>query len=101
MRTRVTLRTLPRSSLIHSPSPTADQRVARLLSTTLPGTLASLVLAVTADAPGVTSTSFGGTVGVRVGVGVGVAVGVGVTVGTGVGVRSALGPTSAVVSGRR
>jgi hypothetical protein len=34
----------------------ADQRVARVLSTALAGTLPSFVLAVTAEAPGVTST---------------------------------------------
>src|SRR5205809_102146 len=48
----------PMSSWSHAPSPLPDQRVARLLSTTLPGTLVSLVLAVTPEAPGVTSRSW-------------------------------------------
>src|SRR4029079_877888 len=97
---------LPRSSLIHCGSPMADQRVPRLLSTTFPGTFPSSVLALTAAAPGVTSTSppvgivgvgVGVAVGagvVGVGVGVGVAVGVGVGVAVGGGVEPAFGPTS-------
>jgi hypothetical protein len=52
------------------------------LSTVLPGTLPSLVLAVTADAAGVISVAVGG-----VGVGV-IGVGVGVAVGAGVGAES-------------
>jgi hypothetical protein len=51
-----TVRVVPRSSWIQAPSPQPDQRVARLLSIVLAGTLPSLVLAVTAPAPGVTST---------------------------------------------
>jgi hypothetical protein len=58
--------------------------VARLPSTVLPGTLASLVLAVTPDAGGVISTHPPGTVGVGVGVGLGGVVAVGVGVGLGV-----------------
>jgi hypothetical protein len=55
------------------------------LSTVLAATFESLVLAVTPEAPGVTST--GVVIGVAVGVGVidGVSVGVGVAVGVGVG----------------
>jgi hypothetical protein len=56
------------------------------LSTTLPGTFPSFVLAVTPEAPGVISMSPPGIVGVGVGVGVAVGVGVGVPVGVGVGV---------------
>src|SRR5687767_6756824 len=97
MRTRVTVRLVPRSYLIQWPSPFADQRVDRLLSTVLPGTLPSFVLAVTEPEPGVTSTSPpGGVVGVGVAVGPGPVVGVGegVAVGpgdVGVGVGVALG----------
>jgi hypothetical protein len=64
----------------------ADQRVPRLSSTVLAGTLPSFVLAVTPEAPGVSSTTGGGGSGVFVGNGVGVdvgaVVGVGVAVGT-------------------
>src|SRR5688572_93927 len=76
----VTTCVAPRSRRSHCPSPLADQRVDRLLSTALAGTLPSFVLAVTPEAPGVISDVAGG---------VGVAVGVGVTdgeVGVGVGV---------------
>jgi hypothetical protein len=52
-RTYDTLRGVPRSYWIHCPSPLADQRVARLPSTVLPGTLPSFVLAVTPPADGV------------------------------------------------
>jgi hypothetical protein len=55
MPTRLTVRTAPRSKRIQAPSPKPDQRVARLLSTALPATLVSLVLAVTAEAAGVIS----------------------------------------------
>src|SRR5437762_194852 len=98
MRTRVTVRTVPRSSLIHCPSPLADQRVDQLLSTALPGTLPSLVLAVTPAAPGVTSTSAGGT-GVAVGAEVAVGRGVGVGVAPGIGVAVAVGRGVAVGTG--
>src|SRR5689334_16905117 len=91
MRTRVTVRTAPRSNFIQAQSPSADHRVPRLLSTVLPGTLPSLVLAVTPEAGGVTSTSEGGAVGVAVGAGVGVGRGVGVAVGAGVGVGRGVG----------
>src|SRR5262245_25734953 len=91
MPTRVTVRIDPRSSWIHCPSPLADQRVARLLSTTLPGRLPSFVLAVTPEALGVTSTSLAGVVAVGVGVGVGVTTTIGVGVGVGVGVGPAGG----------
>src|SRR5438046_1018705 len=97
------VRVVPRSSFSQAPSPFPDQRVARLLSTALAGTLPSFVLAVTAEPAGVISTNAGVAVGggvrvatgvgVGVGLGVGVAVGdgVGVTVGTGVGVRVGVG----------
>src|SRR5687767_5758127 len=94
MRTRVIVRLVPRSYLIQCPSPFADQRVDRLLSTVLPGTLPSFVLAVTEPAPGVTSTSPpAGVVGVGVGVGpvTGVGVGLGVGVGPVPGVAVGLG----------
>jgi hypothetical protein len=45
----------PRSTFSQCPSPTADQRVARLPSIAFAGRLASLVLAVTVD-PGVRFT---------------------------------------------
>jgi hypothetical protein len=96
------VRLVPRSYLIQCPSPFADQRVDRLLSTVLPGTLPSFVLAVTEPEPGVTSTSPpGGVVGVGVAVGPGdVGVGVGVAlggfVGVGVGVGVGLVPPSHV-----
>src|SRR5687767_589077 len=84
MRTKSTVRVVPRSSCSHWPSPLADQRVARLLSTVLPGRFPSLALAVAAEAGGVISTVPPPDVGVGVGVGKGesVAVGVGVGVGT-------------------
>src|SRR5262249_51963154 len=47
--------TEPRSNWSHCPSPLADQRVSRLLSTAFDGTLPSFALAVTPDAPGVIS----------------------------------------------
>src|SRR5262245_38264745 len=56
MPTRLTVRTAPRSRRSQAPSPRPDQRVFRLLSTALPATLVSLVLAVTAEAAGVIST---------------------------------------------
>src|SRR5262245_14521829 len=74
----------PRLKRIQAPSPLPDQRVARLLSTTLAGTLPSLVLAVTAlPATGISKIPPGTGVGVRVGVGV---TGAPVAVGVGVGV---------------
>src|SRR5687767_14164353 len=82
----VTVRVAPRSSCSQAPSPLPDQRVARLLSTALPGTLPSFVLAVTPEAPGVISDVAGG---VGVGVGVGVADG---EVGVGVGVGGVVPP---------
>src|SRR5688500_15256916 len=48
MRTEPTEREVPRSNWIHCPSPFADQRVARLLSTVFWGRLPSWVLALTA-----------------------------------------------------
>src|SRR5688500_5216260 len=93
--TKATVRSEPRSYWIQVPSPLPDHRVARSLSTVLPGTLASLVLAVTPEAGGVMSVKSpaGGFVGVGVGVGVGVD---GVAVGVGV-VLPPSGATSAYV----
>src|SRR5688572_4086244 len=73
----------PRSYWIHAPSPLPDHRVARLPSTVLAGRFPSVVLAVTAEAPGVRSISEGTGVGdgEGLGVGLGVDVGVGVAVG--------------------
>src|SRR5262245_43522930 len=95
--TWVTVRVVPRSYWIQAPSPLPDQRVVRLLSTVLAGTLVSLVFAVTPAPPGVTSTGVPPGVGVVVGVAVGVAVGVGVgvDVGVGVGVAVGVGPLGA------
>src|SRR5262245_17612576 len=47
--------TEPRSNWSHCPSPMADQRVSRLLSTAFDGLWPSSELAVTPDAPGVIS----------------------------------------------
>src|SRR4026209_2081309 len=58
--TRVTVAVPPRSRRSQAPSPWPDQRVARLPSTAPAGRLVSLVLAVTADAGGVSSMSSGG-----------------------------------------
>src|ERR1044072_6864991 len=53
MSTPVTLAELLRQNWIHWPSPLADQRVLRLLSSTLAGTLPSSELAVTGVQAGV------------------------------------------------
>src|SRR5688572_18522248 len=98
MRTRVTVWEAPRLNVIDWPSPLADQRVVRLLSTALAGTFPSFVLAEAPEPPGVISESPGTDVGVAVGVGVApgvVGVGVGVAVGGVVGV--AVGPAAAKI----
>src|SRR5690349_5035625 len=69
-RTLVTRRTMPRSYCAHCPSPLADQRVPRLLSTVFAGVLPSFVLAVTAEPGGVTSWDVPQPQAVGVGVGV-------------------------------
>src|SRR5688572_21357827 len=97
MLARVTVRTEPRSYLIHWPSPLADQRVARLPSTVLRGRLPSWVLAETAAPAGVISPSAAGGVGVGVEVAAGVGVGV-PAIGVGVGVGGTVVPEKTLTS---